>query len=65
MVKEEKTVKRCSVCLQPTTTDYIFNLSYFESEKKVIRAFCVTICLRQWIDTELDKIHLNELDTLE
>ena len=59
MVNEEKKIESCEVCLQPTTLDYKFELSYYESGRKVIKYFCGSVCLRQWIETELDKLHLD------
>jgi len=50
---------RCEICLQPTTRDYLFELSYYESGKRITRQFCGSGCLREWVAKELDKIHLD------
>lgn len=65
MKNEEKVIERCNVCLQPTTVDYKFYLTYYEVGEKITKSFCGASCLRHWIETELDKTHLNELDVLE
>lgn len=37
---------------------------YFEYGK-VSKVFCGASCLKQWIETELDKTHLSELENLK
>lgn len=59
MLAKNREIESCEVCLQPTTLDYIFELSYFESGKKVTKYFCGSVCMRQWVEKELDKLHLD------
>ena len=59
MANDKKKVETCEFCLQPTTVDYKFELSYYESGEKVTKYFCGSTCLRQWIDKELDRLHLD------
>jgi hypothetical protein len=65
MSSEERIVVRCEIGNQPTTEDYQFELSFFESGEKVKLDFCGSICLREWINTRLDEIHLNTLESIE
>ena len=62
---EKNRIERCEICLQPTTPEYKFYISYFEDGNKITKIFCGAICLRNWIETDLDKIHLGELKSLE
>jgi hypothetical protein len=59
MLNKKKEVERCEICLQPTTLDYKFELSYYESGNKVTIFFCGSVCLKQWVETEVDKLHLD------
>jgi hypothetical protein len=60
-----KMMERCTVCLQPVSDDYKFKLVYYENGKEIVKWFCGGACLKQWLEKELDKIHLEELETLE
>ena len=53
------------MCLQPATPEYRFLVTYNEAGEEVTKTFCGALCLRQWIEKELDKVHLTELCTLE
>jgi hypothetical protein len=59
MVEKKKEIDRCEICLQPTAPDYKFDLSYIESGKKVTKYFCGSVCLKRWVETEIDKLHLD------
>jgi hypothetical protein len=60
-----KNIEKCTVCLQPATGDYRFKLVYYEQGEEVVKWFCGGPCLRQWVEEELDKTHLGELESLE
>ncbi|OGD57947.1 hypothetical protein A3K78_04880 [Candidatus Bathyarchaeota archaeon RBG_13_52_12] len=59
MENKDRIIHRCEICQQPTTRDYLFELSYYESGKRITRQFCGSGCLREWVAKELDKIHLD------
>jgi hypothetical protein len=65
MVSNRKKIERCAVCLQPATGDYVFKLVYYEEGEKVVKWFCGGTCLRRWVEGDLDKTHLGELESLE
>ena len=65
MEHQWKEIERCTVCLQPTTKDFKFDLSYFETGVKVTKSFCGGSCLTRWVEEELEKTHLDELESLE
>ena len=62
---KKKNVNRCNICLQPVTRDYQFKLSYFEEGEKIKLLFCGSTCLKEWIKSDLDKVHLNTLYDLK
>ncbi len=65
MELQKRVMERCIVCLQPTTNEFEFDLSYQENGKKVSKKFCGGSCLKRWVETELDKTHLDELESPE
>jgi hypothetical protein len=58
-------INRCTVCLQPTSNEYKFVLTFMENGINIAKSFCGTSCLKIWIESDLDKIHLNTLEDLE
>ncbi|MBN1683422.1 hypothetical protein JW865_07720 [Candidatus Bathyarchaeota archaeon] len=60
-MKNRKKTARCEICLQPATKDYMFKLAYYEVRKKVNKVFCGAYCLKDLVEKELDKTHLDEL----
>lgn len=59
MENKDRIIHPCEICQQPATRDYEFILSYYELGDKITKHFGGSTCFKNWVEKELDKIHLD------